>query len=95
MDDFRLVKGGEMISTYRFNTKAAEHHFCRICGIYTHHRRRSNPAEIGVNVATLQGISPFDFEEVLVYDGTRHPADNSEHRTYLAGTLRFERAASP
>jgi hypothetical protein len=29
---------------------------------------------------------------VPVYDGSRHPADNPEHKTYLAGVLRFEPA---
>jgi hypothetical protein len=29
----------------------------------------------------------------VVYDGSRHPADNAEHRTFTAGVLRFEPAA--
>jgi hypothetical protein len=87
--DFRLTKGEDKLATYRFNTKTAEHHFCIKCGIYTHHKRRSNPNQLGVNVACLEGISPFDFHEVRVLDGTRHPADNAEHRTYQAGILTF------
>lgn len=89
-DAFRITKGEVEVATYRFNTKTAEHHFCSICGIYTHHRRRSNPEQLAVNVACLEGVSPFDFEEVIVFDGGRHPADNDEHRTYVAGVLRFE-----
>lgn len=89
-DSFRIIEGEDKLATYRFNTKAAEHHFCSICGIYTHHRRRSDPDELGVNVACLEGVSPFDFSNVVVYDGDRHPADNPEHRTYTAGVLRFE-----
>lgn len=88
--DFRITKGEDKLATYRFNTMSAEHHFCTICGIYTHHKRRSNPDQLGVNVACLQGVSPFDFEEVVAYDGSRHPADNAEHKTYVAGVLRFE-----
>jgi hypothetical protein len=88
--DFRITKGEDKLATYRFNTMSAEHHFCTVCGIYTHHKRRSNPDQLGVNVACLQGVSPFDFEEVVVYDGSRHPADNAEHKTYVAGVLRFE-----
>ena len=86
---FEIVEGGDKLATYRFNTKTAEHHFCSGCGIYTHHKRRSNPDQLGVNVACLDGVSPFDFREVVVYDGDRHPADNSEHRSYTAGTLIF------
>ena len=59
--NFRIERGEGSIATYRFNTKTAEHHFCSTCGIYTHHKRRSNPDELGVNVACLEGVSPFDF----------------------------------
>ena len=90
---FRITEGADLLATYRFNTKTAEHHFCSVCGIYTHHKRRSNPNELGVNVACLEGVSPFDFRELVVYDGSRHPADNAEHKTYMAGVLRF--APSP
>ena len=91
--DFRLTLGEGKLATYRFNTRTAEHHFCSLCGIYTHHKRRSNPDQLGVNVACLKGVSPFDFREVVVYDGERHPADDAEHRTYTAGVLRFEPAS--
>lgn len=91
--DFALTQGQDKLATYRFNTGIAEHHFCTQCGIYTHHKRRSNPDQLGVNAACLKGVSPFDFAEVVVYDGERHPADHPEHKTYTAGVLRFEPAA--
>jgi hypothetical protein len=91
-DGFRILAGEDKLATYRFNTMSAEHHFCTVCGIYTHHKRRSNPDQLGVNVACLEGVSPFDFREVVVYDGLRHPGDNPTHTTYTAGVLRFESA---
>jgi hypothetical protein len=91
-DAFRVTQGEDKLATYRFNTKTAEHHFCSICGIYTHHKRRSNPNQLGVNAACLDGVSPFDFRELVVFDGSRHPADNADHKTYVAGVLRFEPA---
>ncbi len=91
--EFRIIEGKDQLATYRFNTMGAEHHFCTVCGIYTHHKRRSSPDQLGVNVACLEGVSPFDFREVVVYDGSRHPADNSEHKTYVAGVLRFDPAS--
>jgi hypothetical protein len=94
LDGFRLIQGEDRLATYRFNTRTAEHHFCTVCGIYTHHKRRSNPNELGINVACLDGVSPFDFTEVVVYDGTRHPADNATHTTYTAGVLRFTPSAT-
>lgn len=89
-DAFHIRQGEDKLATYRFNTMSAEHHFCSVCGIYTHHKRRSNPKQLGVNVACLEGVSPFDFTEVVVYDGQRHPADNAQRKTYTAGVLRFE-----
>lgn len=91
-DAFRITQGEDKLSTYRFNTRTAEHHFCSVCGIYTHHKRRSNPNQLGVNVACLEGVSPFDFPEVVVNDGDNHPSDN-EGRTRIAGVLRFKPAS--
>lgn len=89
-DAFQLTEGADKLATYRFNTGTAEHHFCTTCGIYTHHKRRSNPNELGINAGCLQGVSPFDFPEVKVLDGERHPSDDPEHRTFQAGVLSFE-----
>ena len=89
---FKLHRGAEKLATYRFNTMTAEHHFCSVCGIYTHHKRRSNPNELGINVACLEGLSPFDFLEILVHDGIRHSRDNPDGKSYVAGVLRFESA---
>ena len=86
-----ILEGEDKLATYRFNTLTAEHHFCSVCGIYTHHRRRSDPNQFGVNVACLDGVSPFDFDEIRVYDGERHPSDDPEGRSRMAGVLRFER----
>ena len=85
-----ILEGEEALHVYQFNTDTAKHYFCGTCGIYTHHQRRSNPNEYGVNVACLEGVSPFDFEEVVVMDGERHPSDTGTSR--IAGILRFERA---
>jgi hypothetical protein len=92
-ESFRLRSGEDKLATYRFNTKTAEHHFCTVCGIYTHHKRRSDPDELGINAACLEGVSPFDFRELTVLDGTRHPSDDPDHRTYVAGVLSFEPTA--
>ena len=92
LESFTVHEGADKLATYRFNTGVAEHHFCSVCGIYTHHRRRSNPHQLGVNVACLEGLSPFDFGEVVVFDGERHPSDDPEGRTLVAGVLRYEPA---
>jgi hypothetical protein len=83
-----ILAGADALTAYRFNTGTAQHFFCSRCGIYTHHQRRSNPDEYGVNVACLDGISPFDFAEVTVLDGVNHPSDTRE-KVRIAGVLRF------
>ncbi|HEY0164826.1 MAG TPA: GFA family protein [Sphingomicrobium sp.] len=92
LDSFKLIKGADALTTYRFNTGVAEHHFCKFCGIYTHHKRRSNPDELGINIACLEGISPFDFPQVDVMDGENHPSDRPDGKSELAGTLIFRPA---
>ena len=91
-DALTLTGEAQGVGTYTFNTHRIQHHFCTTCGIYTHHKRRSNPNEFGVNAACIQGVSPFDFEEVVVNDGNRHPSDDPQHRSFVTGCLRFERA---
>jgi len=91
----RFLQGEEALSSYRFNTGTAQHFFCSRCGIYTHHQRRSNPHQYGVNVACLDGVSPFDFAAVPVLDGENHPSDKvGGGGAVPLGTLRFERAPS-
>ncbi|MBG59296.1 MAG: aldehyde-activating protein [Peredibacter sp.] len=75
LDRLKILKGEEFLSLYQFNTKTAKHYFCSKCGIYTHHQRRSNPTQYGFNVACLEGVNPFELENVPVMDGVNHPSD--------------------
>lgn len=89
--DLEVTSGEDQLTEYRFNTGVARHYFCSRCGIYTHHQRRSNPEELGVNVACLDGVSPFDFTEVPVGDGVNHPKDDPQGRGgRFVGMLRYE-----
>lgn len=88
MGGVRILEGEEMLTTYRFHSGAARHFFCSRCGIYTHHQRRSDQSLYAVNVACLDGTSPFDFFEVPVMDGVNHTSDTGKS-TRRAGTLRF------
>lgn len=87
--DMHFVQGEDNLTLYEFNTRTAKHYFCKTCGIYTHHQRRSNPALFGINVACIEGVSPFDFAEVQVMDGVAHPNDTGG-KARVAGILRFE-----
>lgn len=88
LDGITFTKGEDKLTLYQFNTKTAKHYFCSVCGIYTHHQRRSNPDQYGINVACLDGVSPFDFAEVVVNDGVNHPSDGAAG-PLIAGRLRF------
>ena len=69
---------GDSLTLYQFNTNTAKHFFCSKCGIYTHHQRRSNPHEYGYNIACLDGVNPYDINDVPVFDGVNHPSDRNE-----------------
>ena len=71
----RILSGSDNLTLYQFNTKTAKHYFCKTCGIYTHHQRRSNPEEYGFNVACLEGVNAYDFAPAPIYDGVNHPSD--------------------
>lgn len=72
---FRLLDGEDRLTHYQFGTNTAQHWFCATCGIYTHHRRRSNPRLLGVNAGCLEGVNPRDLDPVPWMDGVNHPSD--------------------
>jgi hypothetical protein len=66
-DRFRLRTPEDAISTYTFNTGAAKHHFCPVCGVAPFYVPRSHPDAVDVNVRCLEGVDvatlrvqPFD-----------------------------------
>jgi hypothetical protein len=59
---FRLLSGGEILTTYQFNTGTAKHLFCSVCGIKSFYVPRSHPDGWSVNVrcidaGTIAGLS--------------------------------------
>jgi hypothetical protein len=77
LSGLKIIKGAVSLKVYQFNTRAAHHYFCANCGIHTHHRRRSNPAQYGFNVGCLEGVNPFEIPDVPTNDGVNHPADRT------------------
>ena len=53
-DRFRLLSGGDALTTYQFNTGTAKHLFCRVCGIKSFYVPRSHPDAFSVNVRCLE-----------------------------------------
>lgn len=56
LDRLRVTRGADALRLYQWNTKIARHWFCSVCGIYTHHQRRSVPTEYGFNLACIEGV---------------------------------------
>ncbi|MFT5839982.1 MAG: hypothetical protein ACI9UT_002493 [Flavobacteriales bacterium] len=75
LDNMKITKGKYKLSLYQFNTMAAKHYFCLVCGIYTHHQRRYNPYQLAINVAALESVNALELESVKVLDGIYHPSD--------------------
>ena len=44
---FFMSQGEEDLTTYTFNTHAAKHTFCKICGVQSFYTPRSNPNGYG------------------------------------------------
>jgi hypothetical protein len=64
---FRLIKGQDQLTHYRFNTGVADHTFCKICGVKSFYTPRSNPDGVSVNANCFDAnqspdliISQFD-----------------------------------
>lgn len=69
-ENFKLLEGSEHLSLYQFNTEIAKHFFCKKCGIYTHHNRKSDPNGMGVNLGCIDDVDPMEFA-VIQFDGKK------------------------
>ena len=76
--NFKIIKGQDFLKLYQYHTKVAEHYFCSVWGIYTHHKPCTNPNMRTINVACLENINPFDLKDILTKDGVNHPLDNKK-----------------
>ena len=75
LKNLQVIKGAEKLSLYQWGTGTAKHYFCSVCGIYTHHQRRSNPNEFGVNLGAFNALIPRDLDPIPWVDGVNHPSD--------------------
>lgn len=78
--DLQVLRGEDALRCYQFGTGAAKHYFCGTCGIYTHHQRRSNPEQFGINAGAIHGLNPRDLGEIAWVDGVNHPSDSTDKK---------------
>ena len=71
---FKVTKGAEALTSYRFNTGVADHLFCSVCGVKSFYRPRSNPDGWSVNARCLDSIEGVDLA-VEAFDGRNWEAN--------------------
>lgn len=67
--DLTITRGKDVLSLYQWNTGIAKHYFCSVCGIYTHHQRRSAPDEYGFNLGCIENFDLKSLPSVPESDG--------------------------
>jgi hypothetical protein len=76
---FRLLKGTESLTEYRFNTGTARHLFCRHCGVKSFYVPRSNPDGYSVNARCLDPAT-VEHVEVEIFDDNDRTASEARLR---------------
>jgi hypothetical protein len=59
---FELLAGGDALTSYRFGTGAAEHLFCKVCGIKSFYQPRSHPDCWSLNANCFDESVPLKVE---------------------------------
>ena len=80
---FRILRGGDSLVSYRFNTGVADHLFCRVCGVKSFYRPRSNPDGWSVNARCLDDPDAVDLD-ISVFDGRDWEAHWERHGAEFA-----------
>lgn len=77
---FKLLSGADMLTAYQFNTGAAKHLFCSVCGIKSFYVPRSHPDGYSVNARCLDA-GTIKAMKVIPMDGVNweqsHPGSGS------------------
>lgn len=66
--DFRLLRGEDELTSYRFGTGAANHLFCRTCGVKSFYQPRSHPDAWSVNARAVDDLSSLEIT-TRMFDG--------------------------
>ena len=79
---FRLLRGADDLTEYRFNTGVARHLFCRHCGVKSFYVPRSHPHGYSVNARCLD-------EDILADCEWLPPFDDADRAAAMAAVAHF------
>jgi hypothetical protein len=71
---FRLLRGEDLLTDYRFGTGVAVHRFCSRCGVKSFYIPRSNPDGVDINVRCLDPSTIAELRVTLFDDRNRDAA---------------------
>jgi len=71
---FKLISGETNLTRYIFNTGAAQHLFCKTCGVKSYYIPRSNPDGVAVTWRCLDDWQTLD-ATVCPFDGQNWEAN--------------------
>lgn len=67
-DELDIKVEGDNLGLYQFDSKIAEHFFCKNCGIYPFHVTMRKPGHYRVNLGCVDDVDTFNLE-VSIFDG--------------------------
>lgn len=73
-NEFRITKGANQLTDYRFNTGTAKHLFCKKCGVKPFYVPRSHPDGWSANVHCIDKDT-VDSVTVIEFDGANWEAN--------------------
>lgn len=79
---FKLLSGDDALISYTFSQGAAQHLFCKTCGIKSYYIPRSNPDGFSVNVRCLDKVDLSMFT-IEAFDGINWE-DNADSLAHLS-----------
>ena len=82
--DVSITAGKDSLSLYQWNMKIAKHYFCKSCGIYVFHNKRSGPDYMGVNVNCLQNTGDTAVE-IHTTSGYKMSVNKAEAKPHWPG----------